>query len=75
VLLLENIHSDAVTAFAKEGYNVETVKGLCLKKNCERIKDVSILGIKTQISKKYLIRHLSFTLNFHRNKSGKFARV
>jgi D-3-phosphoglycerate dehydrogenase len=27
VLLLENIHSDAVTAFAKEGYNVETVKG------------------------------------------------
>jgi D-3-phosphoglycerate dehydrogenase len=57
VLLLENIHSDAVTAFAKEGYNVETVKGsLSEEELCERIKDVSILGIrsKTQISKKVL---------------------
>jgi D-3-phosphoglycerate dehydrogenase len=57
VLLLENIHSDAVTAFEKEGYNVETVKGsLSEEELCEKIKDVSILGIrsKTQISKKVL---------------------
>jgi D-3-phosphoglycerate dehydrogenase len=57
VLLLENIHSDAVSAFAKEGYNVETVKGsLSEEELCEKIKDVSILGIrsKTQISKKVL---------------------
>ncbi|PKH67173.1 phosphoglycerate dehydrogenase [Flavobacterium sp. ALD4] len=57
VLLLENIHSDAVSAFAKEGYNVETVKGsLSEEELCKKIKDVSILGIrsKTQISKKVL---------------------
>ncbi|PRZ25190.1 phosphoglycerate dehydrogenase [Flavobacterium granuli] len=57
VLLLENVHSDAVEAFAKEGYNVETIKGsLSEEELCEKIKDVSILGIrsKTQISKKVL---------------------
>ncbi|WP_414000240.1 phosphoglycerate dehydrogenase [Flavobacterium sp. W1B] len=57
VLLLENVHADAVAAFAKEGYNVETVKGsLSEEELCEKIKDVSILGIrsKTQISKKVL---------------------
>lgn len=57
VLLLENVHSDAVAAFAKEGYNVETVKGsLSEEELCEKIKDVSILGIrsKTQVSKKVL---------------------
>jgi D-3-phosphoglycerate dehydrogenase len=58
VLLLENIHSDAVTAFAKEGYNVETVKGsLSEEELCERIKDVSILGIRSKHKspRKYLI--------------------
>ncbi len=53
VLLLENIHSDAVEIFKNEGYNVETVgKSLGEKEIGEKIKDVSILGIrsKTQIS-------------------------
>lgn len=57
VLLLENIHSDAVRIFQQEGYSVETVKGsLNEDELCERIKDVSILGIrsKTQISPRVL---------------------
>lgn len=57
VLLLENIHPDAVKIFEKEGYSVETVKGsLSEDELCERIKDVSILGIrsKTQITPRVL---------------------
>lgn len=57
VLLLENIHPDAKQIFEQEGYKVETVKGsLSEDELCERIKDVSILGIrsKTQITKRVL---------------------
>lgn len=57
VLLLENIHPDAVRIFQQEGYSVETVKGsLSEEELCERIKDVSILGIrsKTMITPKIL---------------------
>lgn len=57
VLLLENIHPDAVRIFEQEGYNVETVKGsLSEDELCKRIKDVSILGIrsKTQITPRIL---------------------
>lgn len=49
VLLLENIHPDAVRIFQQEGYSVETVKGsLSEEELCERIKDVSILGIRSK---------------------------
>jgi D-3-phosphoglycerate dehydrogenase len=57
VLLLENIHPDAVRIFDQEGYSVETVKGsLSEDELCKRIKDVSILGIrsKTQITPRIL---------------------
>ena len=57
VLLLENIHADAKQIFEHEGYQVETVKGsLSEEELCEKIKDVSILGIrsKTQITKKVI---------------------
>lgn len=57
VLLLENIHPEAVRLFKEEGYNVETLKGaLDEDELCERIKDVSILGIrsKTNVTAKVL---------------------
>ncbi|MCC9168906.1 phosphoglycerate dehydrogenase [Pontibacter harenae] len=57
VLLLENIHPKAVELFRKEGYQVETVAGaLSEEELIERIKDISIIGIrsKTQITKKVL---------------------
>ncbi len=57
VLLLENVHPDAVRIFEQEGYSVETVKGsLSEDELCKRIKDVSILGIrsKTQITPRIL---------------------
>lgn len=57
VLLLENIHPAAVALFQKEGYNVETVKGAMDEDElCERIKNVSILGIrsKTNVTEKVL---------------------
>lgn len=57
VLLLENVHSDAYNIFKTEGYQVETVsKSLNEKDLSERIKDVSILGIrsKTHISEDVL---------------------
>ncbi len=57
VLLLENIHPDALRIFEHEGYNVETIKGaLSEEELCEKIKDVSILGIrsKTQVTQKVL---------------------
>ncbi|WP_136668463.1 phosphoglycerate dehydrogenase [Flavobacterium sp. H122] len=57
VLLLENIHPDAVANFEREGYNVTTLKGsLSEDELCEKIKDVSILGIrsKTTVTAKVL---------------------
>lgn len=57
VLLLENIHQDAVNIFEHEGYNVETLKGsLSEEELIEKIKGVSILGIrsKTNVTAKVL---------------------
>ncbi len=57
VLLLESIHPDAVKAFEKEGYQVHLVKkGLSEAELCRKIKDVSILGIRsrTYITEKVL---------------------
>ena len=57
VLLLENIHQDAVKVLREEGYTVEEYPaGLDEKELCEKIRDVSVLGIrsKTQVTKKVL---------------------
>jgi len=57
VLLLENVHPDAVKLFEHEGYNVEALKGsLSEEELCKKIKGVSILGIrsKTQVTQKVL---------------------
>ncbi|WP_417886080.1 phosphoglycerate dehydrogenase [Zunongwangia sp.] len=57
VLLLENVHQDAVDIMKEEGYNVVTVSGaLDEEELCEQIKDVHVLGIrsKTQLTKKVL---------------------
>ncbi len=57
VLLLENIHPQAEAIFRKEGYNVEIVKGALNEAElCEKIKNVSILGIrsKTRVTQKVL---------------------
>lgn len=57
VLLLENVHPQAVELFRKEGYQVETVNGaLSEEELCEKIKNVSILGIrsKTHVTRKVL---------------------
>jgi D-3-phosphoglycerate dehydrogenase len=57
VLLLENVHQDAVKIFEHEGYNVETIKGsLSEDELIEKIKGVSILGIrsKTHVTAKVL---------------------
>ncbi len=57
VLLLENVHPNAVNAFKKEGFQVELLKGaLDEAELIEKIKDVSILGLrsKTNLTKKVL---------------------
>ncbi|KAA5548296.1 phosphoglycerate dehydrogenase [Adhaeribacter rhizoryzae] len=57
VLLLENIHPKAVELFKQEGYQVESMTGAMNEEElCERIKNVSILGIrsKTQVTAKVL---------------------
>lgn len=57
VLLLENIHPEAAEMFKKEGYNVDIYNaGMDEAELMERIKDVSILGIrsKTQITEKVI---------------------
>lgn len=57
VLLLENIHPEAVRLFKSEGYNVQTMKGaLDEAELCEKIKDIHILGIrsKTNVTSKVL---------------------
>lgn len=57
VLLLESIHPQAQATFETEGYQVELVStALDEDELCERIKDVSIIGIrsKTHITRKVL---------------------
>ncbi len=57
VLLLENVHQDAVDLMKEEGYNVSVYPaGLDEDELCEKIKDVSILGIrsKTNVTRKVL---------------------
>lgn len=57
VLLLENVHPEAQRIFSEEGYNVEIVEGgLDEDELCEKIKNVSILGIrsKTQVTRRVL---------------------
>jgi D-3-phosphoglycerate dehydrogenase / 2-oxoglutarate reductase len=57
VLLLENIHPEALRWMKEEGYNVEThTAALDEEELIERIKDVSILGIrsKTHVTKRVL---------------------
>lgn len=57
VMLLENIHPDALKILKNEGYNVETYSGAMDEEELsEKIKDVSVLGIrsKTQLTKKVL---------------------
>ncbi|MGY5850927.1 phosphoglycerate dehydrogenase [Salegentibacter sp. F14] len=57
VLLLENVHQDAVDIMKEEGYNVSVHPGAMDEDElCERIKDVSVIGIrsKTHLTKKVL---------------------
>ncbi|MEP6260379.1 MAG: phosphoglycerate dehydrogenase [Gillisia sp.] len=57
VLLLENVHPDAIGLMKQEGYNVVTHTGAMDEEElAEKIKDVSVLGIrsKTQLTKKVL---------------------
>ena len=57
VLLLENVHPVARQAFEEQGFNVEFVKGaLDEEELIEKIKDVTILGIrsKTIVTKRVL---------------------
>lgn len=57
VLLLENIESAAAENFIKEGYQVETLKSALSEEDLiARIKDVSVLGIrsKTKVTKNVL---------------------
>jgi D-3-phosphoglycerate dehydrogenase / 2-oxoglutarate reductase len=57
VLLLENIHTDAAGLFKNEGYQVESIsKSLTENELAEKIKDISILGIrsKTHVNEKVL---------------------
>jgi D-3-phosphoglycerate dehydrogenase / 2-oxoglutarate reductase len=57
VLLLENVHQKAQDLFTHEGYQVEIFSGAMSEEELsERIKDISILGIrsKTQVTAKVL---------------------
>ncbi|MDQ2658437.1 MAG: phosphoglycerate dehydrogenase [Bacteroidota bacterium] len=57
VLLLENVHPVAVESLKTEGFNVETYHAaLSEEELCERIRNVSVLGIrsKTQVTAKVL---------------------
>jgi len=57
VMLLENIHPDALKILKNEGYNVSIYTGAMDEEELsEKIKDVSVLGIrsKTQLTKKVL---------------------
>ncbi len=57
ILLLENIHPHAYSLLKAEGYNIESLKGgFSENELCQKIKDVSILGIrsKTEVTAKVL---------------------
>lgn len=57
ILLLENVHPNGIKMLQHEGYSVEVMKGALNEEElCEKIKGVSILGIrsKTTVSKKVL---------------------
>ncbi|QMU27589.1 phosphoglycerate dehydrogenase [Adhaeribacter radiodurans] len=57
VLLLENIHPEAVRLFKQEGYQVEIMNtALNEEQLCEKVKNVSILGIrsKTHVTQKVI---------------------
>jgi D-3-phosphoglycerate dehydrogenase len=57
VLLLENVHPIAVQLLTEEGYQVEVASGAMSEEElCEKIKKVSILGIrsKTNVTRKVL---------------------
>jgi len=57
ILLLENVHPNGIRMLEQEGYTVECLKGsLNEDELCEKIKDVSILGIrsKTTVTKRVL---------------------
>lgn len=57
VLLLENVHPKAIELMKYEGYNVEVYPaGLDEDELCEKIKNVSVLGIrsKTQVTARVL---------------------
>ncbi|TYP96439.1 D-3-phosphoglycerate dehydrogenase [Tenacibaculum adriaticum] len=57
ILLLENVHPDALEKFTKDGFNVETVsRSLSEDELIEKLQDVHVLGIrsKTQVTKKVI---------------------
>ena len=57
VLILENIHTNAEQHFSTEGYDIEIIgRTLSEEELCEKIKNVSILGIrsKTQVTARVL---------------------
>jgi D-3-phosphoglycerate dehydrogenase len=57
VLILENIHAEAQRLFKEEGYHIEIINSaLDEDELCEKIKDISILCIrsKTEVTKKVL---------------------
>jgi D-3-phosphoglycerate dehydrogenase / 2-oxoglutarate reductase len=57
VLLLENVHPVAIELLKAEGFNVETYHAALTEEElCQRIKNVSVLGIrsKTQVTAKVL---------------------
>ncbi len=57
ILLLENVHSQAIELLKQDGFDVESYKGgLNEDELCEKIKGVSVLGIrsKTEVTKKVL---------------------
>lgn len=57
VLLLENVHTDALKRFTKDGFSVETIsRSLSEDELIEKLQDVHVLGIrsKTQVTKKVI---------------------
>jgi len=51
VLLVDDIHQKATEVFTREGYQVESLPGNPTEAElCEKIKDVSILGIRSRTS-------------------------
>src|SRR5258708_5947257 len=57
VLLLENVHPVAIEVMKAEGFNVESYPaGLTEEELCEKVKNVSVLGIRstTQVTAKVL---------------------